>query len=59
MAVPGADLGRLTALAYSGGTWAIGVAGLPAALPAVLALIVWPLLLGWLAARYFRWEPKR
>jgi ABC-2 type transport system permease protein len=59
MAVPGANVGRLTALAYSGDTWSIGVAGLPAALPAILAMVAWPLLLGWLAARYFRWEPKR
>jgi ABC-2 type transport system permease protein len=59
MAVPGATIGRLTALAYSGDTWSIGVAGLPAALPAILATVAWPLLLGWLAARYFRWEPKR
>jgi ABC-2 type transport system permease protein len=59
MAVPGANIGRLTALAYSGHTWSIGVAGLPAALPPILAMIAWPLLLGWLSARYFRWEPRR
>ncbi|WP_214370643.1 ABC transporter permease [Pseudonocardia sp. H11422] len=59
VAVPGAAIGQLTQLAYRGGTWASGVAGLPALLPAVAALLVWPALFGYLAARRFRWDPRR
>ncbi|MHA6797138.1 ABC transporter permease [Pseudonocardia bannensis] len=58
VAVPGAPIGRLTQLAYEGGTWAAGPVGLPALLPAVAALLVWPVVFGYLAARRFRWDPR-
>lgn len=58
-ALPGAGIGRLTALAFDGGPWEAGPGGLPAALPALLSLLVWTAVLGALARRYFRWEPHR
>lgn len=59
MAVPGASVGRLTALAFRGGAWTVGTAGLPVVLPALLALAAWPLVFTGLATRYFRWQPHR
>ena len=56
--VPGAPIGQLTQLAYVGGTWSPGLLGLPAALPALVGLVVWPVLFGLLARRNFRWDPR-
>ncbi|WP_158894164.1 ABC transporter permease [Amycolatopsis anabasis] len=58
MAVPGATIGRLTALVYGGGTWTIGAAGLPAALPAIAALLFWPIVFVVLARKRFRWDQR-
>lgn len=56
--VPGAPLGLLTQLAFTGGTWAPGLLGLPAALPGLVSLIVWPVVFAGLAKRNFRWDPR-
>jgi ABC-2 type transport system permease protein len=56
--VPGAPVGQLTQLAYVGGTWSPGLLGLPAAVPALVSLVVWPVLFGVLARRGFRWDPR-
>lgn len=56
--VPGAPVGLLTQLAYAGGAWAPGPLGLPVVLPAIVSLVVWPVLLGVLARRGFRWDPR-
>jgi ABC-2 type transport system permease protein len=58
MVVPGGAVGELAQLAMTGGSWAAGPAGLPAILPAAVALIAWPVLFGTLAARRFRWDPR-
>ncbi|GAA2549221.1 ABC transporter permease [Pseudonocardia hydrocarbonoxydans] len=56
--VPGAPIGLLTQLAFTGGTWAPGLLGLPAALPGVLSLVVWTAVFTLLAQRRFRWDPR-
>jgi ABC-2 type transport system permease protein len=56
--VPGAAVGQLSQLAMTGGTWAPGLAGLPAAAPALLASVIWPVVFGMLALRKFRWDPR-
>lgn len=56
--VPGAAVGQLMQLAYAGGTWAPGLAGLPAVLPAVVVLVGWPVVFAALARRWFRWDPR-
>ncbi|WP_031470132.1 ABC transporter permease [Sciscionella sediminilitoris] len=58
MAVPGTTIGRLTALAYRGDIWAIGIDGIPAALPAVAALIFWPVVFASLVRKRFRWDNR-
>jgi ABC-2 type transport system permease protein len=59
VAVPGAAIGDLAQLAMTGGAWAPGVAGLPAVLPTLAAVVVWPVVFGVLALRRFRWDPRR
>ena len=59
IALPGAAIGQLTEFALVGGTWSAGLGGLPAALPAVAALVVWPVLFAALARRGFRWDVRR
>lgn len=59
VAVPGAAVGQLVQLAMTGGAWSAGLGGLPAVLPAAVALIVWSVVSGWLAVRRFRWDPRR
>jgi ABC-2 type transport system permease protein len=59
VAVPGAAVGQLTQLAMTGATWTPAVAGLPAALPALLASVVWPVVFGAFALRRFRWDPRQ
>ncbi|GAA3248555.1 ABC transporter permease [Pseudonocardia petroleophila] len=56
--VPGAPIGLLTQLAFSGGTWAPGLLGLPAALPGIVSLIAWTAAFSVLAQRRFRWDPR-
>lgn len=57
-AVPGAAVGLLVRFAFLGGAWDnTGV--LPAVVPALLALVVWPVVFAVLARRSFRWEPRR
>jgi ABC-2 type transport system permease protein len=58
LAVPGAPVGHLTQLAMTGGTWAAGVGGLPAVVPSLVGLVVWPVVFGMLAGRWFRWDPR-
>lgn len=52
--VPGAPIGQFTQLAFTGGTWAPGLLGLPAALPAFVSAVVFTVL----ARRNFRWDPR-
>jgi ABC-2 type transport system permease protein len=57
-AVPGATVGLLVRFAFLGGAWdTAGV--LPAVVPALVALVVWPVVFAGLARRSFRWEPRR
>lgn len=56
--VPGAPIGLLTQLAFTGGTWAPGLLGLPAALPGILSLVAWTAAFTVLAQRRFRWDPR-
>jgi ABC-2 type transport system permease protein len=58
VAVPGAAVGDLTRLAFVGGTWTPEIGGIPAVVPAVVALAAWSLVFGLLARRYFRWEDR-
>lgn len=58
VALPGAAIGQLSGLAFTGGAWSAGVAGIPALLPSLLALLVWPAVFAWAAARWFRWERR-
>ncbi|MGH8965787.1 MAG: ABC transporter permease, partial [Actinomycetes bacterium] len=57
--VPGATVGQLCRLAMTGGMWAPALGGLPAAVPALLATVLWPVVFGTLALRKFRWDPRR
>jgi hypothetical protein len=43
----------------TGGALAPGVAGLPAVVPTLAAVVVWPVVFGVLALRRFRWDPRR
>jgi ABC-2 type transport system permease protein len=56
--VPGAPLGLLTQLAFTGGAWAPGLLGLPALLPGLVSLVLWTVAFAMLAARDFRWDPR-
>lgn len=56
--VPGAPIGLLTQLAFTGGTWAPGLLGLPAALPGIVSLVAWTAAFTVLAQRRFRWDPR-
>lgn len=58
VALPGAAVGDLARLAFDGGTWDAGAAGLPAALPALVALVVWPVVFAVVARRRFRWDDR-
>jgi ABC-2 type transport system permease protein len=58
MVLPGAAVGDLVQLAMLGGSWSAAAGGLPAILPAIVALVVWPVLFGVFAARRFRWDPR-
>jgi ABC-2 type transport system permease protein len=58
VAVPGAAVGALAQYGLLGGAWAAGAAGLPAVLPALVALVAWPVVFGLLARRSFRWDPR-
>ena len=54
VAVPGASIGQLSLFAFAGETWSDGLGGLPA----VAALLIWPVVFGTLAHRRFRWDPR-
>lgn len=56
--VPGAPIGQLTQLAFTGATWGPGLLGLPAVLPALVSLVGWTVLFAALARRHFRWDPR-
>lgn len=56
--VPGAVIGQLTEFAFVGGTWAAGLGGLPAVLPTLVAMVVWPVVFAAVAVRRFRWDPR-
>lgn len=56
--VPGAPIGLLSQLAFTGGTWSPGLLGLPAALPGILSLVGWTAAFTVLAQRRFRWDPR-
>lgn len=58
VALPGASIGQLTKLALTGGAWSAGFGGIPVIVPSVLSLVVWTLVFGWLARRWFRWDPR-
>jgi len=51
--VPGVAVAQLTLLAFGGAT-----SGSAAAVPALLALLAWPVVFGALARRHFRWDPR-
>jgi ABC-2 type transport system permease protein len=57
-AVPGAAVGLLVRFAFLGGAWEPGAGGLPAVVPALVAVVVWPVVFAVLARRSFRWEPR-
>jgi len=59
IAVPGVAIGQLAEFALAGGTWSAGLGGLPAVLPALIALVVWPVVFAVLAHRGFRWDTRR
>lgn len=58
-AVPGAGVPQLVALGFAGDAWHAGPGGIPDALPAVVSLLAWTAIFGLLAARHFRWDPRR
>ena len=57
--VPGAAVGQLVQLAMTGATWPPGFAGIPMVVPALVGLVLWSVVFGLLAARNFRWDPRR
>jgi ABC-2 type transport system permease protein len=57
--VPGAGIGQLVQLATTGGTWSAGLGGIPVVVLPVVGLAVWSVVLGWYAARRFRWDARR
>lgn len=58
VALPGAAVGELVRLSYFGGTWDVSSFGLPAALPALIALVAWPVVFAIAARRRFRWDDR-
>jgi len=58
VALPGAAIGQFTGFAFSGDAWVAGLGGLPALLPGLAALLVWPVIFAVLARRRFRWDPR-
>ena len=58
LVLPGAAIGPLVQLSFTGQTWAPGLGGLPAALPSIVALVVWTVLFAVAARRWFRWDPR-
>ncbi len=56
--VPGASMGQLVQLGFSGATWAPGLLGLPAILPGLVSLVVWSVVFAVIATRSFRWDPR-
>jgi ABC-2 type transport system permease protein len=58
VAVPGAAVGELAQYGIVGGGWEPDVGGLPALVPALLALVAWPVVFSVLAVRSFRWDPR-
>lgn len=59
IAVPGAAMGQLVEFALTGGAWSAGLGGLPAVLPALAAVVLWPVVFGLVARRTFRWDNRR
>lgn len=58
VAVPGAAVGDLVRLGVTGEAWAAGVLGLPQAVPALVASVVWPVVFVVLTRRGFRWDER-
>ena len=58
VALPGAAIGQLSQLAFTGAAWSSGFAGVPVVLPSVVSLVVWTVVFGWVARRRFRWDPR-
>jgi len=56
--LPGVSIDTFTQLAFSGSLWSPRVSGIPLAVPALNALVLWPVLFGILAAKRFRWEQR-
>lgn len=56
--VPGAAVGELAQFGLVGGAWGPGAGGLPAILPALVAVVAWPVVFGVLARHSFRWDPR-
>ena len=56
--VPGAPIGQLSQLAFTGGAWGPGLLGLPALLPALVSLVGWAVVFAVVARRSFRWDPR-
>jgi ABC-2 type transport system permease protein len=56
--VPGAPIGQLAQLAFTGGAWAPGLLGLPAILWGVVSLALWAAVFAVAARRSFRWDPR-
>lgn len=56
--VPGAPIGQLAQLAFTGGAWDPALLGLPAILWGVVSLVLWTAVFAVAARRSFRWDPR-
>lgn len=56
--LPGISIGTFTQLAFAGDLWSPRFGGIPLAVPALIALVLWPTVFGVLAAKRFRWERR-
>lgn len=56
--LPGAAIGSFVRFGMAGGMTDPGASGLPAVVLPLVSLVVWPVVLGVLAFRKFRWDPR-